>query len=83
MGILPYGYKPNHRDNLNKATNNIISKFPKDNPLIHYVNVGHVYYDAEGRIRPELMPDYLHPNAEGHMLMFKTLENKIAQLMAE
>ena len=83
MGILPYGYNPNHRDNLNKATNSIISKFPEANPLIQYVDIGHVYYDAEGKIRPELMPDYLHPNAEGHMLMFKALENKIAQLMAD
>ncbi len=29
----------------------------------------------------ELMPDYLHPNVEGHMLMFETLEDDIAQWM--
>ncbi len=83
MGILPYGYSPNHRDILNKTTNRIISGFPDENPLIHYVDIGHVYYDVEGKIRPELMPDYLHPNAEGHMLMFKTLENHITRLMAK
>ncbi len=29
LGILPYGYKPNYRNNLNKATNSLISKFPE------------------------------------------------------
>ncbi|WP_273277757.1 GDSL-type esterase/lipase family protein [Maribacter polysiphoniae] len=81
MGILPYGNKPNHRDNINKATNNIISKFPEENPFIHYIDIGPVYYNEEGMVNRELMPDYLHPNAEGHMLMFKTLEGQIEKLM--
>jgi beta-glucosidase len=39
MGILPYGYKPNHRDNINKATNSLISKFPEKNPNIYCTDV--------------------------------------------
>ncbi|EPR67078.1 GDSL-type esterase/lipase family protein [Cyclobacterium qasimii] len=81
MGILPYGYKPNHRDNLNKATNNIIAKFPSENPLVHYVDISATYYNDEGKVRKELMPDFLHPNAEGHLLMFEALNDKIGELM--
>lgn len=83
MGILPYGYKPNHRDNINKATNSLISNFPEKNPNIHYTDIGDVYLDDEGKVKPDLMPDYLHPNLEGHLLMFEALEDDIAGLMVE
>ncbi|MCK5465324.1 MAG: hypothetical protein KAI95_19990, partial [Bacteroidales bacterium] len=74
MSILPYGYKPNHRNNINKATNSLMSKFPGKNPDIHYIDIGHLYLDADGKVKQELMPDYLHPNPEGHMLMFEALK---------
>jgi lysophospholipase L1-like esterase len=83
MGILPYGYKPNHRDNINKATNSLISKFPEKDPNTHYTDIGHVYLDKEGNVRKELMPDYLHPNPEGHLLMFEALEHDIAGMMTD
>lgn len=83
MGILPYGYKPNHRDNINKATNNIVSKFPEELPFVHYIDISDVYYDANGKVIKELMPDFLHPNAEGHMLMFEALDEKIKELMVK
>jgi beta-glucosidase len=83
MGILPYGYKPNNRDNINKATNILISKFPEKDASIRYTEIGQVYLDAEGKVNPGLMPDYLHPNLKGHMLMFEALEDDITNLMAE
>ncbi len=81
MGILPYGYKPNYRDHINKMTNKIIKNFPHRNPHIHYVDIGSIYLDEAGKVRKDLMPDFLHPNAEGHMLMFKALTPEIKRLM--
>lgn len=83
LGILPYGYRPNHRNNINKATNSLISQFPERNPNIHYIDIGHVFLDAKGKAKPEFMPDYLHPNAEGHQLMFEALESDIVRMMVE
>jgi beta-glucosidase len=82
MGILPYGYKENHRNNINKATNALISKFPERDPDIHYIDIGAEYLDADGKVKKELMPDFLHPNPEGYRIMFEALEYKIAGLMA-
>ncbi len=65
LGILPYGYKPNHRDELNKATNRIISGFPEKDSKIHYFDLGYLFLDEEGSVRGDLMPDYLHPNLDG------------------
>ena len=81
LGILPYGYKPNHRDNINKATNKLIADFPKKDSFIHYRNINNDYLDPKGKVIKELMPDYLHPNAKGHLLMFEKLEDDITQLM--
>lgn len=83
MGILPYGNKPNHRDIINKETNSIISNFPEINPKIHYVDIGSHYYTEEGRVNSKLMPDYLHPNAEGHMIMFEALKDEIQKAMTQ
>ena len=81
MGILPYGYKENHRNNINKATNALISQFPERDPDIHYIDIGDVYLDDEGKVKRELMPDFLHPNPEGYLRMFEALEDEIARLM--
>jgi beta-glucosidase len=81
LGILPYGSRPSYRNNVNKATNGLISKFPRRNPNIHYTDIGHIFLKSKGRVRPELMPDYLHPNPEGHLLMFEALGSEIERLM--
>lgn len=83
MGILPYGYKPNHRDELNRATNRLISKFPERDPLISYTDIGSAFVDASGKVKKDLMPDFLHPNPEGHLLMFELLQEDISRLMDE
>ncbi|MCK0157067.1 GDSL-type esterase/lipase family protein [Cellulophaga sp. F20128] len=81
MGILPYGYKPNHRNTVNKETNALISKFPKKNKNLTYIDISSTFTDSLGNVKRVLMPDYLHPNAEGHMQMFTALDSIISGLM--
>jgi lysophospholipase L1-like esterase len=83
LGILPYGYKPNHRDEINKATNKIISKFPNKDAKIHYYDLGYLYLNDHdrGKVRRDLMPDFLHPNIQGETLLLKTLAPVISKLM--
>ncbi len=83
LGIFPYGYKPNYRDNLNKRTNKYLSEFPKKDKNIYYRDIGEIFLDENGKIDKKLMPDYLHPNAKGHMLLFKTLAPFMEELMVE
>ncbi len=81
LGIFPYGYKPNNRDNINKATNKIISGFPKKDKKIHYRDIGDIFVDAESKVKKSLMPDFLHPNSDGYKVMFDALESDIEKLM--
>jgi beta-glucosidase len=83
LGILPYGYKPNHKDELGKATNKIISKFPKKDSKIHYYDLGYLFITEEGKVKRELMPDYLHPNIEGEKLVLGVLDPVISELLKE
>ena len=81
LGIFPYGYKPNHRDSINKETNKITSGFPAKDNHIHYRDISAVFLDAESKVNKSLMPDYLHPNTEGYLLMFQALEDDISTLI--
>ena len=83
LGILPYGYKPNHRDEINKATNKIISQFPEKDSKIHYYDLGYLFLNEQDKVKRELMPDYLHPNVEGEKLIFETLAPSISKLLGE
>ena len=81
IGILPYGYKPNHRDEINKATNKIISAFPEKDSKIHYYDIGYLFLNEDGSVKNELMPDYLHPNVEGEKLIFEKLAPEVGQFL--
>ncbi len=83
LGIFPYGYKANYRDNINKETNKFLSEFPVKDKNIYYKDIGEIFLDDTGKIDKNLMPDYLHPNAKGHLLMFKTLDPFIEELMLD
>jgi beta-glucosidase len=82
LAILPYGSKPEvYHNRLINETNDIIKHFPNKNSRIHYFDVGHVLLNDEGRVRRDLMPDYLHPNTEGYRLIFDALTPEIEKLM--
>jgi beta-glucosidase len=81
LGILPYGYKPNHRDEINKETNSLIAEFPGRDSFILYRDIRNLYLDKDGQVNKDLMPDFLHPNTEGHLLMFEALDPDIAAIV--
>ena len=82
LGIFPFGRNiPNFRNTINQKTNELISKFPSKYEHIHYMDIEDIYLNSDGKIIKNVMPDFLHPNAEGHMLMFNKLNDEIANLM--
>ena len=83
LGILPYGYKPNHRDETNKATNAIIARFPEKDSKIHYYDLGYLFLNENGTVKGKLMPDYLHPTAEGGKLVFEALAPVISKWLKD
>ena len=50
-----------------KAVNQIIAKLD-DGKKIVYVDFGDKFLSPDGSLSPDIMPDYLHPNAKGYQI---------------
>jgi len=67
---------------INDGTNKIISKFA-DNRHVFYLDINHVFLDENGDLPEEIMPDMLHPNANGYKLWAEAMEPAISKLLGE
>jgi beta-glucosidase len=70
-----------YRNKLIQETNAIIQNFPDKHEKIHFYDVNDVLENEDGSLNHELIPDYLHPNTEGHRLIFNVLFPEIEKLM--
>ena len=83
LAIFPRGEKPD--DNLrklNEATNEIIAKLA-DDKHVFYLNINDKFLADDGTLPKSIMPDLLHPNAEGYKLWAEAMEPTIKKLMGE
>lgn len=62
--------------------NEIASKLA-DNKKIFYMDINHLFLRPDGTIPADLMPDFEHPNAEGHRIWAEAIEPKVAELMGD
>jgi len=82
LGIFPREEKPGTtRDKLAQAS--AIAAALADGKMIHYLDIGRVFLEADGTLPASIMQDFLHPNAVGYRLWAEAVEPKIAQLMGE
>ena len=54
-----------------------------DGNMVHYLDIGRVFLDADGNLPESVMPDLLHPNATGYQLWAEAIEPDVAKLMGE
>jgi len=80
LGVFPRGKYPSDvlRKN-NEEINNQMERYA-DGEHIHYMDIGSVFLEADGTIRDEVMPDYLHPSSEGYARWAKAIEPKLRAL---
>jgi beta-glucosidase len=82
LGIFPRQPKPCPlRENVAK-TNRIISKIA-DARMIHYLDIGDSFVEADGSISKESMPDFLHLSPKGYQIWAQAMEPKLAELIGE
>ncbi len=62
------------------ATNKLIAPLA-DNRFVFFMDIGDKFLDAEGKLKIELMPDTLHPNAAGYQVWFDAVKPKLDELM--
>lgn len=80
LAVFPRGEKPNpQREKLEKV-NATISKLD-DGKNVFYLDIGNKFLEADGTIKKEIMPDYLHLSGEGYQRWADAISPKLAELM--
>jgi lysophospholipase L1-like esterase len=67
---------------LNTETNKLIAQLA-DDQQIFFADINGAFLDADGRLPESIMPDLLHPNAEGYAIWAARLEPKLKALLGE
>ena len=61
-------------------TNKLIAPLA-DNKMIFFMDISDKFLDADGNLKPELMPDFLHPNAAGYQLWLDAVKPQLDEMM--
>ena len=74
QAIFPRGNLPDNplRAKI-KAVNGILSKLD-DGKKVIYIDFGDKFLSADGTLSPEIMPDFLHPNAKGYEIWANAIQ---------
>jgi len=63
-----------------KAINEIIAKL-HDGKKVIYIDFGAKFLSADGTLSPDIMPDFLHPNAKGYQIWADAIQPVIDQYL--
>ena len=82
LAIFPRGEKPTEERAVLAKANEIASKLA-DGKYVFYMDVNYLFLRPDGSIPASLMPDFEHPNEEGHRVWAAAIEPKVAELMGD
>jgi len=83
LDIFPRGADAENRlRKINHEANRRV-QIAADDPMIEIMDLAPVFLAAGGTLPTSLMPDLLHPNAEGYRLWAEAVEPRVAALLGE
>lgn len=83
LAIFPRGEKPDDElRKLNDQINERIAKFA-DGDKVFFLDIADQFLDEDESLPKSIMPDLLHPNAEGYEIWAKAIEPKLSELLGE
>ncbi len=62
--------------------NALIAKLD-DGKMIHFLDIGKAFLEPDGTLPKSIMPDALHPNAEGYAIWAREMEPTLAKLLGD
>ncbi len=80
LGVFPRDMKGSAKRVAVEGINAIISKFG-DGKMVTYMDLTSKYLDEKGEIPKSIMPDLLHPNAEGYKIWAEAMKPTLDALM--
>ena len=82
LGIFPRAEKADHPDRAKiKAINVIISKLDDGGKTVTYLDIGAKFLAEDGTLPKEIMPDALHPNAQGYQIWADAVKPTLDAMM--
>lgn len=60
--------------------NQVLGKLA-DDPMVTFLDIGHRFLTLDGVITADIMPDYLHPSAEGYQLWAEAMEPTLKNML--
>lgn len=82
LAIFQRREKPTPERAVLAGANEIISKLA-DGRHVFYLDINHLFVRPDGTIPASLMPDFEHPNEEGHRVWAAAIEPMVAKLMGD
>jgi lysophospholipase L1-like esterase len=81
LAIFPRGEKPDDplRQKINEI-NPVIAKL-HDGQNVHFLDINAKFLQPDGVLPASIMPDFLHPNAEGYRIWGDAMAPKLAELL--
>lgn len=83
LAIFPRGADSNDaKRQKNEKVNQTIANLA-DGKKIYFMDINDQFLEEDGTLSKDIMPDLLHPNAEGYEIWSKAIERKVKELVAE
>lgn len=83
MGIFPRDREPGTvRRRAIVRTNELLEQLA-DGRTLEYLDIGHSFLTAEGRLKQDLMPDLLHLSPQGYRIWADAIEDRVARMLGE
>ena len=82
MGIFPFREDFNVQRGKALQVNQALYHLA-DNESVFFLDIGHLFIQADGRISKQVMRDFLHPSAEGYRIWAEAMEPKLRELMGD
>ncbi|MFC1737585.1 GDSL-type esterase/lipase family protein [Planctomycetota bacterium] len=80
LAIFPSGREPGpHREKNAKAS--LLAYKIADGRMIHYMDINDRFLTDDGILTTDIMPDGLHPNANGYKIWAQAIELKLMELL--
>lgn len=81
LGIFPRAASPTDPFRANiKEINAMLAKLA-DNKQVFFLDIGEKFLEPDGTLSPNIMPDFLHPNAKGYQIWTDAMMPKLQELL--
>ncbi len=82
LAVFPRGEKPGPQREKNAQASALASKVA-DGKLVHHLDIGPQFLEADGTLSKLVMPDLLHLSADGYGIWAEAIEPKVKELLGE